>query len=278
MVGRNKLSTKIIVSILLVIGAFFAAFPILWMICSSLKANSAIFAWPPKFIDETASLNSYVAVLGDSTKIRFFLNSYIVAGAVVLVTLFVGILAAYAFSRFDFPGKGIFNSLIISVQAIPPIVLLIPYMGMIVAMGLFNTYWALILTYLVTTLPYSILMMTAYFNTLSKELDEAVMIDGGSRWKALWSVLVPISIPGMVSVGMYTFMQAWNEYLFALALTQTTEMRTVPIGINLLMGQHAYDWSQMMAMSVLGSIPVLILFIFFQKYFIAGMSSGGVKG
>ncbi len=278
MVGRNKLSTKIIVSILLVIGAFFAAFPILWMICSSLKANSAIFAWPPKFIDETASLNSYVAVLGDSTKIRFFLNSYIVAGAVVLVTLFVGILAAYAFSRFDFPGKGIFNSLIISVQAIPPIVLLIPYMGMIVAMGLFNTYWALILTYLVTTLPYCILMMTGYFNTLSKELDEAVMIDGGSRWKALWSVLVPISIPGMVSVGMYTFMQAWNEYLFALALTQTTEMRTVPIGINLLMGQHAYDWSQMMAMSVLGSIPVLILFIFFQKYFIAGMSSGGVKG
>lgn len=278
MVGRNKLSTKIIVSILLVIGAFFAAFPILWMICSSLKANSAIFAWPPKFIDETASLNSYVAVLGDSTKIRFFLNSYIVAGAVILVTLFVGILAAYAFSRFDFPGKGIFNSLIISVQAIPPIVLLIPYMGMIVAMGLFNTYWALILTYLVTTLPYCILMMTGYFNTLSKELDEAVMIDGGSRWKALWSVLVPISIPGMVSVGMYTFMQAWNEYLFALALTQTTEMRTVPIGINLLMGQHAYDWSQMMAMSVLGSIPVLILFIFFQKYFIAGMSSGGVKG
>ena len=278
MVGRNKLSTKIIVSILLVIGAFFAAFPILWMICSSLKANSAIFAWPPKFIDETASLNSYVAVLGDSTKIRFFLNSYIVAGAVVLVTLFVGILAAYAFSRFDFPGKGIFNSLIISVQAIPPIVLLIPYMGMIVAMGLFNTYWALILTYLVTTLPYCILMMTGYFNTLSKELDEAVMIDGGTRWRALWSVLVPISIPGMVSVGMYTFMQAWNEYLFALALTQTTEMRTVPIGINLLMGQHAYDWSQMMAMSVLGSIPVLILFIFFQKYFIAGMSSGGVKG
>ena len=278
MVGRNKFSTKIIVSILLVLGAIFAAFPILWMVCSSLKANSAIFAWPPKFIDETASLNSYFAVLSDSVKLRFSLTSYIVAGAVVIVTLFVGILAAYAFSRFDFPGKGIFNSLIISVQAIPPIVLLIPYMGMIVAMGLFNTYWALILTYLVTTLPYCILMMTGYFNTLSKELDEAVMIDGGSRWKALWSVLVPISIPGMVSVGMYTFMQAWNEYLFALALTQTTEMRTVPIGINLLMGQHAYDWSQMMAMSVLGSIPVLILFIFFQKYFIAGMSSGGVKG
>lgn len=104
------------------------------------------------------------------------------------------------------------------------------------------------------------------------------MIDGGSRFKALWRVLVPISIPGMVSVGMYTFMNAWNEYLFALVLTKTTDMRTVPIGINLLMGQHVWDWSQMMAMSVIGSVPVLILFLFFQKYFIAGMSSGSVKG
>lgn len=278
MVGSYKKHIKVIMSVLLVIGGIFAAFPIIWMFCSSLKDNSAIFSWPPKFFDETASLASYVAVFTDSMKVRFFINSYIVAGCVVLVTLFVGILAAYAFSRFDFPGKGVFNSLIVSVQAIPPIVLLIPYMGMIVALRLFDTYFALILTYLITTLPYCILMMTGYFNTLSRELDEAVMIDGGSRWKALWGVLVPISLPGMVSVGMYTFMQAWNEYLFALALTQKTEMRTVPIGINLLMGQHAYDWSQMMAMSVLGSIPVLILFIFFQKYFIAGMSSGGVKG
>ena len=146
------------------------------------------------------------------------------------------------------------------------------------ALKLFNTYWALILTYLVFTLPYCILMITGYFNTLSTDLDEAVMIDGGSRMKALWKILVPVSVPGLVSVGMYTFMQAWNEYLFALALTQTTNMRTVPIGINMLMGQHTYDWSQMMAMSFLGSLPVLILFIFFQKYFIAGMSSGAVKG
>lgn len=278
MVGSYKKSVKIMMSILLVLGGVFAGFPVLWMLCSSLKDNSAIFAWPPKFIDKTASFDAYMEVLTDPVKIRFFVNSYIVSGCVVIVTLIIGILAAYAFSRFDFKGKSLFNSLIVSVQAIPPIVLLIPYMGLIVAMKLFDTYFALILTYLITTLPYCILMMTGYFNTLSKELDEAVMIDGGSRWKALWSILVPISLPGMVSVGMYTFMQAWNEYLFALALTQKTEMRTVPIGINLLMGQHGYDWSQMMAMSVLGSIPVLILFLFFQKYFIAGMSSGGVKG
>lgn len=278
MVGSQKRIYKVLFSIMLVIGGLFAGFPIIWMVCSSFKSNSAIFSWPPKFFDETFSFDSYAAVVTDSAKVRFFINSYVVTACVVVLTLFIGILAAYAFSRFDFPGKELINSVIVSVQAVPPIVLLIPYMSMIVAMKLFDTYAALILTYLVTTLPYCILMMTGYFNTLSRELDDAVMIDGGSRWRALWGVLVPISIPGMVSVGMYTFMQAWNEYLFALVLTQRESMRTVPIGINLLMGQHAYDWSQMMAMSVLGSIPVLILFLFFQKYFIAGMSAGGVKG
>ena len=160
----------------------------------------------------------------------------------------------------------------------PPITLLIPYFSLIVTLKLFNTYAALVLTYMVLTLPYAIIMMTGYFNTLPKELDEAVMMDGGSRFNALWRVLIPISVPGLVSVGIYTFMQAWNEFLFAVTLTKTMEMRTVPVGIALLMGQHSYEWNEMMAMSVLGCLPVLLLFLFFQRYFIAGMTAGSVKG
>jgi multiple sugar transport system permease protein len=278
MVGRRKKSTKLIMSFFLVAGAIFAGFPVLWMFISSLKSNNQIFEWPPKFLDMTFSLNSYVKILTDPEKIRYFINSYAVAFVVVILTLFIGIMAAYAFSRFDFPLKGVINTAIISVQAIPPIVLLIPYMSLIVTLKLFNTYSALILTYLVFTLPYCILMVTGYFNTISTTLDEAILIDGASRFTALWKVIVPISIPSLVAVGMYTFMQAWNEYLFALVLTKTTDMRTVPVGINLLMGQHTYDWSQMMAMSFLGSLPVLLLFLFFQRYFIAGMSGGAVKG
>lgn len=278
MVGSYKKWVKVLLSIFLIMGCLFAGFPVLWMLVSSLKSNMQIFAWPPTLIDPSFSLNSYVAILTDPTKVRFFLNSYFVSLIVVVLTLIIGLMASYAFSRFDFPLKGAINTLIVSVQAIPPIVLLIPYLSLIVTMKMFNTYFALILTYLVFTLPYCILMITGYFNTLSVNLDEAVMIDGGSRMKVLWKILVPISIPGLISVGMYTFMQAWNEYLFALTLTKTADMRTVPIGINLLMGQHAYDWSQMMAMSFLGSLPVLLLFVFFQRYFIAGMSSGAVKG
>ena len=278
MVGKHKRAVKILLFFLLLAGGFFAGFPVLWMFISSLKTNAQIFAWPPTFIDSSFSLHAYAEILTNAEKVRYFINSYFVAAVVVVLPLVIGILAAYAFSRFDFPLKGAINAVIVSVQAVPPIVLLIPYMSLIVTLKLFNTYFALILTYLVFTLPYCILMITGYFNTLSVDLDEAVMIDGGSRWKALWRILVPVSLPGLVSVGMYTFMQAWNEYMFALALTKTNNMRTVPIGINLLMGQHSYDWSQMMAMSFLGSLPVLLLFIFFQRYFIAGMTSGAVKG
>jgi multiple sugar transport system permease protein len=130
---------------------------------------------------------------------------------------------------------------------------------------------------MVFTLSYAIIMMTGYFNTLPRELDEAVKVDGAGPMTAVWRILVPLSVPGLVSVGIYTFMIAWNEYLFALTLTRTEDMRTVPIGIQLLMGQHSYRWNEMMAMSILGSLPVLALFLVFQRYFIGGMTAGAVK-
>lgn len=275
-VARYRLAkTSLIVGLLL--GAVFAAGPVLWMLSSSLKSNTQIFELPPRLVTDTFSLDAYVAIFTNPETMRFFLNSYIVAGAVTLLTLIVAIQAAYAFSRFEFRGKRVLNVIIVSVQAVPPITLLIPYFGLMVALGLYNSYLGLILTYMVFTLPYAVIMMTGYFNTLPKELDEAVRVDGAGSMTALWRILVPISVPGIVSVGIYTFMIAWNEYLFALTLTKSIDMRTVPIGIQLLMGQHSYEWNQIMAMSVLGSIPVLILFLFFQRYFISGLTAGSVK-
>ncbi len=274
--GRTRLARSGVLGGL-ILGAVFAAGPVLWMLSSSFKSNTEIFELPPRFITESFSFDAYAAILSSSETLRFFFNSYLVAGAVTILTLLVAIHAAYAFSRFDFRGKRVLNVLIISIQAVPPITLLIPYFGLVVALGLYNTYQGLILTYMVFTLPYAIIMMTGYFNTLPRELDEAVRVDGAGSLTALWRVLVPISVPGIVSVGIYTFMIAWNEYLFALTLTRTTEMRTVPIGIQLLMGQHSYEWNQIMAMSILGSIPVLILFLLLQRYFISGLTAGSVK-
>jgi multiple sugar transport system permease protein len=274
---RNYLVKKTLLIIGLILGAVFAGFPVVWMLSTSFKTNGEVFAVPPQLVTSNFSFDAYKAILTDPTQLRFFLNSYIVALSVTALTLFVAIMAAYAFSRYSFPGKTIANVVIVSVQAVPPITLVIPFFGLVVTLGLYNTYQGLILTHMVFTLPYAIIMMTAYFNTLPKELDESVKVDGASAWTALWRILVPISVPGMIAVGVYTFMISWNEYLFALTLTRTDDMRTVPIGIQLLMGQHSYEWNQMMAMSILGSIPVLILFLLFQRRFIGGLTSGAVK-
>ncbi|SMG25508.1 carbohydrate ABC transporter permease [Agreia pratensis] len=268
---------KVVIIVLLLTGAAFAAFPIIWMASSSFKPNTEIFAYPPQLITSNFSFDAYITILTDPAKVRFFINSYVVSLAVTALTLLVAILASYAFSRYEFKGKRPINMIIVSIQAVPPITLLIPFFGLMVVLGLYNTYQGLILTYLVFTLPYAIIMMTGYFNTLPKELDEAARMDGAGPLTVLWRILVPISIPGIVSVGVYTFMIAWNEYLFALTLTRTEDMRTVPIGIQLLMGQNSYEWNEMMAMSILGCIPVLILFLFFQRYFIGGMTAGAVK-
>ena len=275
---RRTRLTKVVVFIGLILGALFAGLPVLWMFASSFKSNTEIFAYPPRLIDSSFSFTAYTTVLGDPQQRRFFFNSYLISGLVTLFTLIVGTLAGYSFSRYEFKFKRFLNLVIIGVQSVPPITLMIQYFGLIVWLQLYNSYGALILTYMVFTLPYAIIMMTGYFNTLPRELDEAVMIDGGSSFVVLWKILVPISLPGIVSVGVYTFMLAWNEFLFALTLTKTNDMRTVPIGIQLLMGQHSFEWNQMLAMSVLGSLPVLILFLVSQRYFIAGMAAGSIKG
>jgi multiple sugar transport system permease protein len=274
---RRRLAAKIAVFTGLCVGAAFAGLPVVWMLSTSFKTNGEVFAVPPRLVTGSFSFDAYRKILGDAAELRFFMNSYLVALSVTALTLFVAILAAYAFSRYQFPLKRFVNVVIVSVQAVPPITLVIPYFGLVVALGLYNTYPGLILTHMVFTLPYAIIMMTAYFNTLPRELDESVKVDGASSWTALWRVLVPISVPGLVAVGVYTFMISWNEYLFALTLTRTDDMRTVPIGIQLLMGQHSYEWNQMMAMSILGSIPVLVLFLLFQRRFIGGLTSGAVK-
>ncbi|MFG2043453.1 carbohydrate ABC transporter permease [Dactylosporangium sp. NPDC048998] len=276
-VKTRRTLAKVAVITGLVLGGLFAGLPVLWMLSTSFKGNGEVFQNPPQLITKSFSLDAYREILGNGAQLRFFLNSYIVAFAVTILTLLVAVLAGFAFSRYSFPLQKTINAVIVSVQAVPPITLVIPYFGLVVGLGLYNTYPGLILTHMVFTLPYAIIMTTAYFNTMPRALDESVKVDGGTSWTALWRILVPISVPGLIAVGVYTFMISWNEYLFALTLTRTDDMRTVPIGIQLLMGQHSYEWNQMMAMSILGSIPVLVLFLLFQRRFIGGLTAGAVK-
>ena len=267
---KEDIKIRFLVYVGLLVGLVFTLFPVFWIFISSVKTNTEVFAYPPSFIPENFTLSAYFNIFNDEDKLRFFFNSYFIAIIVTILTLLISILSGYSFSRFDFKLKRILNLSIISTQTIPPITLLIPYFGIVVTFKIFDTYLALILTYLVFTIPYATLMMTSYFNTLPKELDDAVLMDGGSNFTALCRVIIPISLPGIVATCVYTFLLCWNEFLFALTLTKSYEMRTVPIGIQLLMGQHAYEWNEMMAMSIIGTVPILFLYLFAQKYFLAG--------
>jgi multiple sugar transport system permease protein len=261
----------------LLVGAIFAGGPVLWMLSSAFKSNADIFAYPPRLIAKSFSAASFSALFDSSEEVRFFVNSYVVGLSVTALTELVAIVAAFALSRYKFFLKEPLKVLIIGVQSIPPITLVIPLFGVVIALHLYNSYEGLILTYLMFTLPYSIVMMTAYFNTIPRELDEAARIDGAGSMKTLFRVILPLSRPGLVAVGFYAFMISWNEFLFALTLTQTDNMRTVPVGLTLLMGQYNYQWNQIMAMSVLGCLPVVVLFLIFQRHFVSGLSSGAVK-
>jgi multiple sugar transport system permease protein len=232
MAARHKNIMRCFIYVGLLIGLVYAFFPVLWMFFASLKSNTEIFSLPPRLLPKILTVGSYKNIFLEPVKVRFFLNSYLVALCVTFLSLVVAILSGYSFSRHTFRFKKVLNLFIIATQTVPPITLLIPYFGIVVALRLYDTYLALILTYMVFTLPYAILMMTGYFNTLPKELDEAVMADGGSNFFALWRVLVPNALPGIVAAAVYTFLLSWNEFLFALTLTKSTEMKTVPIDIQ----------------------------------------------
>ncbi len=261
----------------LLFSAAFAVLPVLWMFLSSLKPNTQILLNPPSLVTAQSSFGGYARLFKDPTQLSAFRDSYLIGFAVTILTILVAVLAGYALSRSDFPGRRVVMTVVVGVQSVPPISLVIPYLGLISSFGLYDSYTGLILTHLVLTFPYAIVMMTAYFDTLPRTLDEAARVDGASSMRILWRILLPISLPGVVSVGVYTFMMSWNEFLFALMLTKQN-VRTVPIRISLFIGQNAVDWQGMFAMSIIGSIPVLLFFLIFQRYFLGGLTAGSVKG
>lgn len=264
--------------LVLIISAIFVIFPIFWMISISFRANGEVFSYPLQLLPKKITLEAYEKIFSSGKILIYFMNSYWNGIIVTIIATIVGIMAAYAISRYNFKGKYLFNSFIISTQTIPQVTLIIPFFILMVAYNLFDTRIGLIMAFISFALPYSIVMLVGYFNSISTELDEAARIDGASDFVTLWKVIVPIARPGIVSTMIYTFILAWNEYIFTTTLIRSDSLKTVPVGIALLKGEASYEWNMLMAMALLGSIPVLILYLIGQKQFIAGLSAGGVKG
>jgi multiple sugar transport system permease protein len=265
--------------------AFFALitlFPLYTVVTSSVKPLRdvrATFRWVPSEV----TLSPYLDIWQTVPLARYFLNTLVVAGGATAVSVLVAILASYAISRYRFFGRGPFRLGILSTQMFPGILFLLPlfviYVNIERATGfkLYNTYTGLIITYLTFALPFSIWMLVGYFDSIPRELEEAAMVDGATPVGALFRVLVPMSMPGIVAVAIFAFMTAWSEVLFASVLTNDAT-RTLAVGLRNYANQSNVYWNQLMAAAIVVSVPVVAGFLAVQRYFVQGLAAGGVKG
>jgi len=278
--GISRHVRLLIILILLVL----VLLPIYWMVNTSLKPQEEIFKMPPSIFPKNVTFSNYISILiGDLASsisfMTYFKNSLIVSVATVILTLILATPAAYAFSRVPFIGKKTLIYLILVSQMLPIVLILIPTYVTFLKLKLLSSYPGLVLPYLMFTLPFSIWMLKGYFDTIPRELDEAAKVDGCNRLQAMWKVILPNVRPGLTATAIVTFIMTWDEFIISLTIMDDNAMRTLPVGIiQSFVGEFSIKWGEMMAASVITSIPVVLIFIFLSKHLIGGLTAGAVKG
>lgn len=276
---KAKESTKTILTyISLAVMVVISVFPILWMFDSSLKGQSEIYSSPPTFTIHHVTLENYLRVIFESSIPRAFMNSLIISLSATLITVVLGCLAGYGFSRYRFKGKKAMYVGLLYGQMMPAVVLIIPIYLVFSKIGLMDSYFSLILPDVAITIPLATLMLKGFFDGVPYELEEAATLDGSSKMGILWKIVVPIARPGMISVAIYTFLVTWEEFIFALNLTNSEKIRTLPIAINMFKGEFIIDWGAIMASGAVISLPVILIFVLCNKVFVKGLAEGSVKG
>ncbi len=264
------------VSVVVIVGL--VAFPLFWMIASSFKPRTELYAFPPTFFPTVFTLDNYVELLTKTSFLNYFKNSMIVAIGSTLLSMIVGSFGGYALSRFRYPGFRAFARLTLVAYMLPSIMLVIPLYVVIGELGLVDTLESLIITNTTFTLPFALWLLRSYFSTIPVELEEAAMIDGATRFGALIKVIVPLAIPGIVATSIFAFTNAWNEFLYALVFIHSDSLRTLPPGMGTFIKMDSiYQWGVLMAGSVLITVPVLIFYLIVQRNLVVGLTEGGVK-
>lgn len=256
----------------------FAVFPFYYAILTSFKQGPDLFRityWPESF-----SLDNYAAVLTSGSFPRNLLNSVFVASVTVLLALFLAITASFALARVRFRGRSLLLMTILGVSMFPQIAVLAGLFELIRFLGIYNTPWALIFSYTIFTLPFTVWVLTTFMRDLPIEIEEAAIVDGANPWVIITRVFLPLMWPALVTTGLLAFIGAWNEFLFALTFTVSNDTRTVPVAIALLSGGSQFEipWGAIMAASVIVTVPLVVLVLIFQRKIISGLTAGGVKG
>jgi trehalose/maltose transport system permease protein len=256
----------------------YAVFPFYYAVVTSLKTGSALFR--VDYFPFSWDWQNYLALFQQQPFGRNILNSVAVAVVVVLASLLLGTLAAYALSRVAFRGRGLLLGTILAVSMFPQVAVLSGMFELIRALGLYNSLLGLVFAYMIFTLPFTVWVLTTFMRELPKELEEAAIIDGASPLTIVTRIFLPLLWPAMVTTGLLAFIQAWNEFLFALTFTLTDAQRTVPVAIALISGgsPHELPWGNIMAASVVVTVPVVALVLIFQRRIIAGLTAGALKG
>jgi trehalose/maltose transport system permease protein len=258
--------------------ALFSLFPFYYAVISSFRSGADLFT--VAYVPESFDLSNYLAVFQRQPFGRNILNSIIVAGAVVAVSLALGLTASYAFGRIAFRGRSLLLMTILGVSMFPQVAVLSGMFELIRSFGLYNTLPGLILANLMLTLPFTIWVLTTFMREMPKEIEEAAFVDGATPWIVVRRVFLPLMAPAAVTTGLLAFIVSWNEFLFALTFTLTNERRTVPPAIALMSGSTAYElpWGTIMAGSVIVTIPIIVLVLAFQRKIVAGLTAGALKG
>ena len=256
----------------------FSVLPLLWGVSTALKQEGDVYAFPPTWIPSPPTFENFIGVFGNPDLLRSFLNTLIVASATTVVALVVGVLGAYGFSRYRFPGRNTLLWSVLFTQLFPRVVVIVPFFVTLRNLDLMNTYQGLVLVYLMAIFPIAIWMIKGFFDNLPREIEEAAIVDGCSLPQLLWLIVIPMSKPALAAVAMYSFILAWNEFLFALVFTNGLDKRPLSVALAFFIDENGIHWGQLMAASVVMSIPAVLVFTFSQRLLVRGLSEGAVKG
>jgi ABC-type glycerol-3-phosphate transport system permease component len=271
-------SQKGLTYLLLIAGGVIVAIPFWYMLVTSLKPQAFIFEMPPRLWPQEASLVNYFEALGKDLFGLYFLNSLVIAIITTTATVMIAALLAYAFAKLQFPGKEILFYIILLGMMIPPVMLIIPQFIIAKELKLLDSFAGLILVYVTMNLAMNTFLLRGYFEGIPRDLEEAALIDGANQPQIFLRVVIPLSRPGLAVVTIFTFLYSWDEFPWAHVAIKETTRRTLPIAIALFQSQHLTEWGQVFAASIVALIPVIIVFAVFQRYFIRGIATTGLKG
>ena len=255
------------------------AFPLIWMVLTSIKPQTELFRIPPSILPQSVTFEHYRQLLEETPFLKYFANSVLLACSTTVLVVAVGTLGAFSLVRFRYPGRDRMALLVLATYLLPSVVLIIPLYLLMVWIGVANSLFSLVIAYTTFSLPYALWLLRSFMAGIPADLESAALVDGASRLGAFVDVILPQALPGIISTTLFTFILAWNEYLYALVLVNTDEARPLTTGVmNMLVTSFNIEWSLLMAAAVLMSLPLIVIFAFLQSYLTRGFGAGGVKG